>query len=530
LILLIKNHLISFYTRYNVSTLLFLTLFLSLLIQTINVGFNNCISTDGIFHVGFARSLFEGNYEEYLSEFHSCFYAVLIAITSLIIDDLELAGQMVCAIAASSMVILMYFIGKRFFNSRIGLFMALMAALCPLFNASSCKVKTDMPYAFFYAWAFLAGYDLVQKPTAKRALIFSLLSAAAYYLRPEGIGIVFVIGCWLLYSCSRVTFPYAIKKCFWFSFFVLLFLLLIYPRLAVIRSQSGEWTFSAKTSYIIRNIPELQQSIVRKNMRAERKAYKQSGGIGKIIVKFPWLLAKKMTGNMTSYIRGMPKALGVGFFMLMFMGIFYRKAIPFRREQELFFLFVILFNVMAVSLFKYKSRLFISVLPFLYIWCAIGMVEMQSALKNRKGLLSCIVLIVFLSILPQTFRPVSKYGYSWRHSPEKTAGRWIRENIPQSRFLSWHGKKTLFYAGLSKLHKINEGASYDHLLEIAQENDLQYLIVGNDSRRKSIRKKGADFFEQVKHRTDMQFVYSVRQPPIRGEIVIYKLFTHDDSK
>ena len=233
---------------------------------------------------------------------------------------------------------------------------------------------------------------------------------------------------------------------------------------------------------------------------------------------------------MISYISGMPKALGFGLFMLMLMGIFYRKAIPFRREQELFVLFVVLFNVMAVSLIKYEDRHFISVLPFLYIWCAIGMVEMQSALKNRKGLLSCIVLIVFLAILPQTFRPVSKYGYSWRHSPEKTAGRWIRENISQSRFLSWHGKKTLFYAGLSKHHMINEGASYDHLMEIAQENDLQYLIINSNPKTKSVRKHRADFFEQVKHRSDMQLVYSARQPPDKDEILIYKLFTHDDSK
>ena len=524
------KYLIEFYSRHKVLFLLISTLFLSLLVKTINIGFTNCISGDGVFHVHLARSFLEGNYKEYLDAFLSFFYAVLIAITSLVIDDLELAGQIVSGIAGSGMVILMYFLGKRFFNIRIGLIMALMAALSPLFNAYACKVMTDMPYALFYAWAVLVGYDLVQKPTAKRIVIFSLVSAAAYYLRPEGFGIVIVIGCWLLYNCFRVSLTEAVKKCFGFSIFILLFLLLIYPQIALIHSKTGEWTFSTKTSYIIRDVPKLQQSIVRKDMYAEREVYKQSGGIGEIIVQSPWLLAKKMTGNMISYISGMPKALGFGLFMLMFMGIFHRKAIPFRREQELFVLFVILFNVMAVSLIKYEDRHFISVLPFLYIWCAIGIVEMQSALKNRKGLLSCIVLIVFLAILPQTFRPVSKYGYSWRHSPEKTAGRWIRENISQSRFLSWHGKKTLFYAGLSKHHMINEGASYDHLMEIAQENDLQYLIVSNSPRRKSIRKKGADFFEQVKRRTDMQLVYSVRQPPIKDEILIYNLFAHDDSK
>ncbi len=535
-----KNYLITFYTRHKVSSLLFLALFLSLLVKTINIGFTPSISRDGIFYIEFARSFLEGNYREYLNEFISFFYPFLITITSFVVDDLELAGQVVSGLAGSGMVILMYFIGKIFFNIRIGLIMAFMAALSPIFNASACKVMTDLPYALFYAWAVLAGYDLVQKPAAKGIIIFSLVAAAAYYARPEGIGIVFVIGCWMLYSCFRVVFTDAVKKCFAFSIFIILFLLLIYPRLSVIRAQTGEWTFSGKTSFMIREIPELEQNLPIKtkssfkmfgDIKQEREAYKQSGGLVQIIVRSPGLLLEKMLVNTVSYIKSMPKAVGFGFFILMIMGIFYRKAIPFRKEQELFLLFVIIFNVMTIALFKSKYRHLISVVPFLYIWCAIGLEEMQSVLKNRKGLMSVLVLIIFLAVLPQTFRPVSKNGYSWRSSPEKTAGKWIRKNIPSGAdCISWSGNKTFFYAGMKGYFNIDQGASCVRIMEIAQKNNHKYLIINNDPRTKSIREKGADFFKQVKQRADMKLVYKASQPLVKDEILIYRLFTRGASK
>ena len=96
-----EKYLIEFYSRHKVLFLLISTLFLSLLVKTINIGFTNCISGDGVFHVHLARSFLEGNYKEYLNEFIPFFYAVLIAITSLVIDDLELAGQIVSGIAGS---------------------------------------------------------------------------------------------------------------------------------------------------------------------------------------------------------------------------------------------------------------------------------------------------------------------------------------------------------------------------------------------------------------------------------------------
>jgi len=500
----------------------------SIIFKFINIGFTNCISHDGIYYLNFAKSFLEGNYKEYINnEFIPFFYPFLVVATNFIVHDLEMSGQVVSAIAGTGMIVIMYIIGKNFFDYRIGVLMGLMTLISPLFNRSSSKVMTDMLYAFLYTWAIYNGWRMSQDPKVKFIFLFSILAALSYYTRPEGLGLIIVIGFWLIYTILSSQDNLNIKRVLSLFVSVTLFSVLIFPQLYIIHEKTGGWTFSAKTSYMIRKIPGIKQSS--REIKEERDIYIKEGGFGGILSKYPHLLIKKTIVNICKYFLDIPKVMGFILMIPFIIGIGYRKRIPYKKKEELFCLFIIIFNIIIFSLFKEKMRHLISVLPFLYIWCSIGFLELYFFLQNKnifslkkEKVIALSMSLIIVGILPQTFRPVFKNGYIFYWGPEKIAGHWIRRNIPsQKSFMSWRSDEVLFYAGINKHLSVPKDGFYSVIMRLARNLKINYLVMNNNPHFKSIKSKGADFFRNIDNKA-LSLIYRLKLPHSKSEILIYK--------
>lgn len=106
-------------------------------------------------------------------------------------------------------------------------------------------------------------------------------------------------------------------------------------------------------------------------------------------------------------------------------------------------------------------------------------------------------MVCIAATLPQTFRNIGKYNFTWVNGLEKVAARWITENIKEDdKIVSWDAGKVLYYTGRKPCITIKEDTgSYESILDIAIKLDADYLIF-NTHRSRRVKKVSSTFVEQ----------------------------------
>ena len=525
----------------NEKTVLMILILIGVVIKFINIGFTNCISTNGLFFVSLAEIILDGRYDSVYSAYIPPLYPLLIIILNVFVNNFEIAGQIISAVSGIIIILIVYRLGKEMFNSGIGILMAIFATISPIFNTYSSRVMDDMPYALFYTCSIYSGWKFLKNQDYKSGIWFALFAALSYYIRPEGLGIIIIVSSWFIFIKSR-KLSNVIKRAFLIVVINIFFLVCIVPQIILIYKTTGEFSFSGKTSYVLRDIDKFDstKSILKKESMpdnriyedSERMEYEKQGGFLGIITNHPKIIIKKLIHNLKGYLSDIPKAIGFLLTIPLCFAIAYRKKIKYKKKDELFLLSIVAFNIIVLSLFKQKYRHLISAAPLLYIWCAIGIYEIIHLIENVKHRLffsikenmlgTTILSVCVISIIPQTFSNIYKYNYtSWSTSPEKIAGKWISENIPvDARILSWDGTKATYYSDINPCYILNNGNSYEHVLEIAKKTEADYIILNSHESSKA-QKSITAFLKQVKDE-DLTICYKAKYFHSNDEIQIYK--------
>lgn len=523
--------------------ILLLLILSSIIIKFTNIGFTNCISTNGMYFVSLAKNFLNGEYEEAFTAYIPFLYPILIALGNYLINNLEISGQVIAAISGTGIIFILYQLGKEMFGVRIGLLAGLFAAISPIFNTYSSRVMDDMPYGFLYAWSVYAGWRFLNKQDYKSGLYFALLAALAYLIRPEGLGILLIVSAWFILA-KQERGASIFRRIAIITGVNLFFFICILPQILIIHHITGEFSFSGKTSYILRDIDkfdtenrilngqELQPEATAFGFEDwERREYKREGGLFGILIHYPGVIMKKLGHNLKGYLLNIPRACGYLLAIPLCFGIFFRKQLRYKRREELFLLTIILFNLLSLSLFKEKYRHLISIVPFLYIWAVIGIDEIVPLIKgirrktqvlaNGNSLIPIALSICIFATLPQTFSNISEHNYSWRDSPEKKAGQWLSQNIPkESRIISWEAGKVLYYADIPPSFTLSDGDNYGYIIKVAMELDADYLLV-NSHESKKTKKYLLDLFSQIK-KNDLTICYKTKYPHSDDDIRLYR--------
>lgn len=300
---------------------------------------------------------------------------------------------------------LIFLIGKKLFNKKVGIFAAIFLSFNYRHVLSSVIGVPDAYNAFFLLIAFYFGLLLLEKNTRKRYVLAAIAASVAFSIKYQFFPLIPMVFAHIVWAFRKRSLQYLFNSSVFLSLGIFLVVfLLIEP-------------------YVWFNIPQFL-----KESRYNYLRYQ----MGIIRFRFYGLfyLFHWGIGEITSFI-------------ILFGAIF--MLIKERLKFFLLFIFIALFFFVIIfySNGGIYTRNFSTIIPFLFLFSGYFLWKMQDLLKHmRLGLYLVIILIIFANFVPIINSMKLVYGYSrtWNSSLLTTWLSKMPQNITLRAYplnLSW---------------------------------------------------------------------------------------------
>ena len=164
--------------------------FVSLVIRWVTLYQTRVISGDGPTFIRIAQDIVAGNWVDAFAQPQHPGYPILMAGSHILLGDLLVGGQWVSLIGGSLAVVALYCFLVQAWNRRIAVVGALLLAVNPYAARLSADVQTDAVYLFLFLSSIALLYAALRERRAAWSLGVGLLSGLAYWVRPEGVGVI----------------------------------------------------------------------------------------------------------------------------------------------------------------------------------------------------------------------------------------------------------------------------------------------------------------------------------------------------
>lgn len=145
---------------------------------------------DGPIFLALAEAILEGRWEAVVAHpFHPLYPAAIAGATTLFGEGLEQAAIGVSIAGGTLAVLASAWAARRAFDPGLGWLVGITVALHPWAVDFSSDVMSDGLYAGLYLSGVAVLVGLLVRPSVGQAVACGLLSAAAYLVRPEGVGL-----------------------------------------------------------------------------------------------------------------------------------------------------------------------------------------------------------------------------------------------------------------------------------------------------------------------------------------------------
>jgi 4-amino-4-deoxy-L-arabinose transferase-like glycosyltransferase len=457
-------------------------------------------------------------------------YPMLVAFFSKVIGDFQLSGQMVSVLFGTLTVIPIYYLARGAFSGWTAFISSLFLAILPRHVALSADFLSDPTYTFFFISAVWLGWEALRRDDWKTIFCAGLATGLAYLTRAEGIGVLLVLGPWLLFRGVRSpSWDYRRNG---FACFMLLFsfLLVASPYILYLRSYTGTWTISRK--------PAVDRVVV----LIKSKLFFQKPKVAKATEEFDDIV-QRLREEKEVPTRGLSKWLiGLGsfckffvetfhplLFLLFIMGLIRRKAPPHWGEREAFLLVVVCLYALVLywlSILSYIThRYFVFFVALCLIWSGRGLRELHHWLLQRvpsgrlgkinitatRGIVLLTAMTVVI-ILPMSIHPqrAGKQG-------EKEAGLWIKKHSISSPTVYTDMVRVNYYAGGTLVFLKDERILYDEIIKRARTTEADFLVI----RGEKIESLCPGFFKS-RRPEDLEEVFRSNKGG-RETIIVYRI-------
>jgi 4-amino-4-deoxy-L-arabinose transferase-like glycosyltransferase len=472
------------------------------------------ISLDGAFqYIPFAKHFLSASLKEALSSSgQQPLYSLLIALLYQWVPDFETAGRLVASLFGILVIFPVYFLGRRIFDDKIAFWSTLLLTFHPYIRRSSADVLKESTYLFFLAFAIWMAWRTIQGEKKYPYLLIPFLSALAYFVRPDGIEVLFVL---LFYLLFIKKFHRPSERWAGVLLLCLSSALLLLPYLLHLREAAGTWTLSRTKSI------------------ADFLGFGWVGGEVSIAYKIIFTL-ERLNSELVAVFHPL-------YLFLMVVGLAKKVSSPLREGEKLlisFFalhylvLFLLLFNVTDWSDKEGPQSVFFSgrhVLPFLIFsiyWVGEGLAFIHGRLlqkvdtlntailpgsTRRRGILVWLILLslALVIILPKTLKP-----QRYERLPEKWAGQWIKNQSGEGVSILTTLPRVAYYAN-GKLEPIHFGR--DHL------NRVEALLTTREFRYVVIRGREVMAFPEEIELLEKRFDRAIRfDQQGMHEVVVYQ--------
>ncbi len=264
---------------------LFFLFIFSFLIRIPLLIYPEVIHVDGVLYVRHARQILSWDWS--VGRTHP-FYPSLIALFHFLTPTDEVAGIWVSVIFGALLILPVFYLGKTFFNERVGLLAALFATVHPFLYTPSGSVLSESTFHFLLAMSVLFGWYAFQRGRFKDSFLFGLLASLSYLTRPEGIGFLLVFGGWvLLVNPPGEKRPWS-KRAAILLLACIFFLVFSFPYFQQLKKDTGRWQISNKIAISMGSLSAEEASDAVERIRETKKITFSS------FIKSPFAVAKKI--------------------------------------------------------------------------------------------------------------------------------------------------------------------------------------------------------------------------------------------
>lgn len=472
--------------------LLILILFVALVLRLVLIFHPEVIHNDGMEYIRHANEVLTGNW---MAGASGPVYPALIAFAHTFTKNFEMAGIWVSAIFGALLVIPVFYLGKEFFNEKVGLTSGLLVAVHPFLYAHSGSVLTESTYHFFIATSVLFGWLSFNRGRFYDLLLFSLFTCLSFLTRPEAIGFLIIFSFWILLFNPPREKRHWMRRITMILLAILAFLAFSSPYLIHIRKETGKWSISKKVNVTVGSFSEM------KNMTSlDESTIRREGLTLLSLLKDPLSqLVRVGTGLLKSFYT-FQQAFNpiLSFFALIgWIGIirnrslYSLKAHFYILSYHLFF-FGFVFSIFFVTK-RYSSQMISISIP----WAAFGFYLFLEWVRQRweLGKTSQKMLAALLPILLVVLFIQGMMTHIRDHRViQKEAGLWMKKNLPRGAGVMSRWPHEVFYGEMGGWASIPQG-SYEEVLEIARSKGIQYLVLDE-----VIEKEWPGFWGEIKEK------------------------------
>lgn len=476
------------------------------------------ISTDAVQYLTFGKNIMLG--KGFLSDgshfpdiIRPPLYPVLIAISHLFIQDLELAGRAVSILFGSLLVIPLFLLTREFFGRKPAILSAILILMHPVLTETSISACTDATFIFILMVTLFLGWLAIDRKKGIYYFFVGISFAISYLTRQVGIlfFLMYLFVILLFLRSDSMSLRYILRG---FTSLLIGFLILFIPYMLWVQSCSGRWMepafafmgaraqWEAEVALKLRrnqlpgrNIPEgvrkYEGSLYGLNadgneiMLWKRIQQPETGAVIPISVLSS---LKKIARNLYTLINlGLPAIFPLAFFFCIGYGIVGQVWSKHILKKHLYLAAMFVVSIIFVLLSGLELRWLGPSVCIGAIWAGNGIVmignffetSLRKAFNRRPPFFmskSAFVLVFTLVSTGSFFPGIYKTHLKHKDKPleHKRAGLWIRENRPDSVIMS-RKPQIAFYA--EGKYVVLPFASYPDIMKFAKKRGVKIIVV-----------------------------------------------------
>ncbi len=474
---------------------------LALLIRVVVSSLTFLISRDGVRFIEVACSLAANDMHRIVAEQYHPLYPFFIYLVHFISPDWSVAARMAAIIMGGLTVIPLFYISKTLFDKRVAIITTLVYAFHPYAVRYSADALSESTYIFFFLCALWVGYKACHdKLRPLLALCAGVLVGCAYLTRPEGLGMMLIVGATIVLRRYSVSYKgQFLKKT------VAVFLLITgvvvcsFPYTYILKQETGQWRITTKKS-----IGDFIPSFIRNKFIDQTDTQSDSTNIQSMqavpsaptdtLQVMPQESSEKFFGNLKH------RLTALGEVILSFINTYHQLLIAFlligaiwglrktsRDQRFLLVMIIATFLLYGYVLYRLALLHYISkrhVMPLVtlalpFCGCGINFIAQSSwfgrFFKGRIKPVYALVVCVLLVLAPKTFKPL-------RGDEQfiKDVANWLVINAELRGLYAAEDPRVAFYAHLPFIQLPKCYIVNDELLNFFNVNNIDFLVLSKE--------------------------------------------------
>ena len=516
---------------------------LALIIRLFFLRYEYVLSPDGVYYAILGKNMVSGNLKDGFSTYWPPLYPLLVGLSSLIFQDLELAGSFVSVLAGSLLVIPVYLLIRNSYGKDAAYVGASLTVVYPSLISYSTKLLTEPTYTLFFMMGILVGWTALSKGRRSAFLLTGLAFGACYLIRPEAIG---YMGLMMLLTISTGLYrkQLTIKKILCNNLILILsFAILALPYLFYIHQETGRWTISEKFSANFGGVPLFTLSEDKSTTLADRlyggsHSTDEHSDTGlklnpseSINLNLSEIMINSIKGLKYHYEAAIPKTFPVFFIILSAIGLFRTGWLQERASRESYLLLFFISTIIGYSMTIPNPRYLVPQLPILIYWAANGIIELENwfietlkhlksinLAKDRRIIRAFIVAVVLFTLMPGITYPMRGNKLD-QPIEQKHAALWIKDHSNSVPLIMSTGPWAAFYAGGKHLYLPDD--KYSVVIEYARRKKVNYIVI--DERWVPELSPGLKFLlDEESQYPELKLVYRYDEIP-DNKILVFEL-------